>query len=138
MDYKQKLKSRLYVASIYIALGILMICGTFVVKTENDFISSFGFVMVIMGLVRIRNYRMITKSEETIRKQEIIETDERNVMIAHKAKSTAFSVYALLLSTVVICLSLFNMREEAKWIAYSVLLLVAIYWVCYLVYQKKS
>lgn len=138
MDYKQKLKSRLYLAIIYISLGILMICGTFEAKTENDFISSFGFVMVIMGLVRIRNYRMITKDEETIRKQEIIETDERNVMIAHRARSAAFSVYALLLSTVVIVLSLFNMREEAKWIAYSVSLLVVIYWICYLVYQKKS
>ncbi len=137
MDYKKKLKSRLNIAIIYIALGIMMIVGSSATKTDNDFISSFGFVIIIMGFVRIRNYRMITKNDDTIRKQEIIETDERNITIQSKAKSATFSIYTLLLATAVIVLSLFNMREAAKWISYSVLLLVVIYWICYLVYQKK-
>lgn len=137
MNYKKKLKSRLNTAIIYIALGIMMIVGSFATKTDNDFISSFGFAIIIMGLVRIRNYRMITKDEDTIRKQEIIETDERNIAIQSKAKSATFSIYTLLLATAVIILSLFNMHEAAKWISYSVLLLIAIYWICYLVYQKK-
>ncbi len=138
MDYKQKLKSRLYVAIIYIALGIMMIVGTFATTPDNDFISSFGFALVAMGIVRVRNYYMITRNEETIRKQQIAETDERNLLILHKAKSAAFSIYTLLSGTAVIILSLFNMHEAAKWIAYSVLLLVVIYWICYWVYQKKS
>lgn len=138
MDYKKKLKQRLYIAVIYIALGVMMIAGTFMVKTDNDFISSFGFAIIVMGIVRIRNYFMITKNEDTIRKQEIIETDERNIAIQNKAKSATFSIYTLLLATAVIILSLFNMHEIAKWLAYAVLLLVAIYWICYLVYQKKS
>ena len=138
MDYKEKLKQRLYIAIIYIALGVMMIAGTFAIKTDNDFISAFGFAIIIMGIVRIRNYRMITKDEDTIRKQEIIETDERNISIIHKAKSTAFSIYILLLGTAVIVLSLFNMYEVARWIAYSVCLIVVIYWICYFIYQKKS
>ena len=138
MDYKKKLKSRFNIAIIYMVLGAIMIASTFITKTENDFISSFGFAIVIMGIVRIRNYRMITKDEGTIRKQQIIETDERTVSIIHKAKSTAFSIYTLVLSAAVIILSLFNMHEIAKWIAFSVLLLMAIYWICYCVYQKKS
>ena len=138
MDYKKKLKQRLYIAVIYIALGVMMIAGTAVIKTDNDFMSSFGFAIIVMGLVRIRNYFMITKNEDTIRKQEIIETDERNIAIQNKAKSATFSIYTLLLATAVIILSLFNMHETAKWLAYAVLLLVAIYWVCYMVYQKKS
>lgn len=138
MDYKEKLKQRLYIAIIYIALGVMMIAGTFAIKTDNDFISAFGFAIIIMGIVRIRNYRMIIKNEDTIRKQEIIETDERNISIIHKAKSTAFSIYILLLGTSVIVLSLFNMHEVARWIAYSVCLIVVIYWICYFIYQKKS
>ena len=138
MNYKRKLKSRLYVAIIYIALGIMMIVGAFATKMDNYFISSFGFAMVVMGMVRIRNYRMITKNEDTIRKQQIVETDERNISIIHKAKSAAFSIYILLLATTVIILSLFNIHEAAKRIAYSVCLLVAIYWICYWIYQKKS
>lgn len=138
MDYKKKLRSRLNIAITYIVLGVMFIVGTSITKTENDFISTFGFMMILMGLVRIRNYRMITKDEDTIRKQEIIETDERNISIIHKAKSTAFSIYILLLGTAVIVLSLFNMHEVARWIACSVCLIVVIYWICYFIYQKKS
>lgn len=138
MDYKKKLKSRLYIAITYIALGIMMIAGTFVTKTDNDFISAFGFAMVVMGIVRIRNYFIITKNEETIRKQGIAETDERNLSIQSKAKSATFSIYTMLSGAAVIVLSFLELHEEAKWISYSVLLLVAIYWICYLVYQKKS
>ena len=138
MDYKKKLKSRLNIAIIYISLGIMMIVGTFITKIDNDFISSFGFVMVVMGLVRIRNYRLITKDEDTIRKQQIIETDERTVSIIHKAKSAAFSIYILILGIAVIALSFFSLHEAAKWIAYSVCLLIVIYWICYWIYQKKS
>ena len=138
MDYKKKLKSRLYIAITYIALGIMMIAGTFATKTDNDFISAFGFAMAIMGIVRIRNYFIITKNEETIRKQEIAETDERNLSIQSKAKSATFSIYTMLLGATVIVLSFLGLHEAAKWISYSVLLLLAIYWICYLVYQKKS
>ena len=138
MDYKEKLKQRLYIAIIYIALGVMMITGIFAIKTDNDFISSFGFAMIIMGIVRVRNYFLITKNEETIRKQEILETDERNIAIQNKAKSVTFSIYTLLLATAVIILSLFNMHEIAKWIAYAVLLLVVIYWISYWIIRKKS
>ena len=55
MDYKKKLKSRLNIAIIYIALGIIMIVGVFPTKTDNDFISPFGFALIIMGIVRIGN-----------------------------------------------------------------------------------
>ncbi len=138
MDYKKKLKSRLNIAITYIVLGVMFIVGTFITKTENDFISTFGFMMIIMGLVRIRNYRMITKDEDTIRKQQIIETDERNISIINKAKSAAFAVYILILGVAVIVLSFMGMHESAKWVAYSVCLLVVIYWICYFIYQKKS
>ena len=138
MDYKKKLRSRLNIAITYIVLGVIFIVGTFITKTENDFISTFGFMMILMGLVRIRNYRIITKDEDTIRKQQIIETDERNISIVHKAKSAAFAVYTFILGAAVIVLSFIDMHEVAKWVAYSVCLLVVIYWICYFIYQKKS
>ena len=73
-----------------------MIVGVFATKPDNDFISSFGIALVIMEIVQVINYFMITKSEETIRKQQIAETDERNLSILHKAKSATFSIYILL------------------------------------------
>lgn len=137
MEFKNKLKSRLYIGIIYIVLGLIMIAGTFITKLNNDFISSFGFALVIMGIVRIRNYNIISKNDETIRKQEISETDERNISIIHRARSTTFSIYILISCITVIILSFINMHEIAQWISISVLILIVIYWICYFVYQKK-
>lgn len=135
MEFKKKLKKRLYIAIVYTVLGLLMITSTFIIQTD-DFISSFGFALFLMGIARIRNYFIITRNEETIKKREIAETDERNILIMHKAKSAAFSVYVLLSSLAVIVLSFLNMHELSKWIEIGVCVFVVIYWICYMIYQK--
>ena len=137
MSFKKKLQTRLYVAIICIALGVVMIVIPFLMPLPDDFLSSFGVAMVVVGLARVRKYRMITKTEETVRKQEITETDERNLEIINRARSAAFSIYLLLLAVGVIVLSLFGLYEVSKWISFAVFLLVLIYWICYLVYRKK-
>ncbi len=138
MDFRKKLKTRLWVALIYVALGIIMTVGGTVTKTDNSFISSFGLILAVMGVVRMRNYLIITKNEERIKKQEIMETDERNVSIVNKARSITFTAYVLLLGVAVIVLSLLNMREIAVWISYSIFLLIIIYWISYFIIRKKS
>ena len=138
MDYKKKLKQRLYIGVIYIVLGVMMIVGVFASKSDNDLISVFGFAVAMVGMARIVQYLKITKNEDSIKKQEINETDERNLSIIQKAKSTTFSIYLLITCTAVIITSLFDMPYVAKWIGYSQIALVIIYWSCYLVYQKKS
>ena len=115
-----------------------MTVGGTVTKTDNSFISSFGLILAVMGVVRMRNYLIITKNEERIKKQEIMETDERNVSIVNKARSITFTAYVLLLGVAVIVLSLLNMREIAVWISYSIFLLIIIYWISYFIIRKKS
>ena len=87
MDFKKKLKVRLFTAISYIILGLALIITFNLIKTNNNFLSSFGFALVIIGVVHIRNYLMITKNEETIKKRQIAETDERNIAISSKAKA---------------------------------------------------
>lgn len=138
MNFKKKLKIRLWVAISYIVLGIAMATVAIVSKTENQFISSFGLALTVMGIARIRNYFLITKNEDTLRKREIAETDERNVSITNKARSAAFTVYILLAGVFVIVMGLLDKIEISVWVSYSVALLVFIYWICYIIYQKKS
>lgn len=137
MNYKHKLKLRLYIAVIYAMLGIVMIAGAFTVKTDNGFISAFGLAITVIGIARIRNYFIITASDAAVEKQQIAETDERNLLIMNKARSAAFYIYVLLSAAAVIILSFLNMCDTAKWIAYSVSLLILIYWAAYWVYRKK-
>ena len=136
MEFKNKLKTRLYIAIIYIILGLVLF-GAFAFNNINEYISTFGFILVLMGIVRIRNYYIITKNIETIRKQEIVETDERNISIINKAKSTSFSIYLMLSCITVIILSILNIHNIAQYISYSVFILILIYWICYFTYQKK-
>ena len=136
MDFKKTLKSRLYIAIIYIVLGII-IFAAYINRQDDNYISTFGFILTLLGIVRIRNYFLITKDDATIKKQQIIETDERNLTIISKAKSTAFSIYIILSCLSVIILSFLNLHDIAQLISYSVSLLVVLYWICYLIYQKK-
>ena len=138
MDYKKKLKQRLYYGVICIVLGVIMIVGVTVTKSENEYISGFGFALAMVGVARIIQYLKITKNEDSIKKQKINETDERNLSIIQKAKSATFSIYLLISCTVVIITALIDMPDVAKWIGCSQFVLVIIYWICYFIYQKKS
>ncbi len=138
MNFKNKLKTRLYYGIICIVLGAIMIIGVTATKSENEYISAFGFALAMVGVARIIQYLKITKNEDSIKKQEINETDERNISIIQKAKSATFSIYLLISCSVVIVTALIDMPDVAKWIGYSQFVLVIIYWICYWIYQKKS
>ncbi len=138
MDFKKKLKIRLFTAITYIVLGAAMIITSLVIKTENEFISSFGFALILIGIVRIRNHMLITKNDETVKKQEIAETDERNIYIANKAKTFTFSLYIIISCLAVIVLQFFDAPLLSQYISLSVCLLLIIYWVSYFIIRKKS
>lgn len=138
MDFRKKLKIRLFIAIGYIVLGIAMITTFNIIKAENDFLSSFGFALTVVGIVNIRNYIKITKNEETIMKRQIAETDERNISIANRAKSISFITYVLLASIAVIILELLNKIQLAMILSGTVGVLVLIYWVSYWIINKKS
>ncbi|MBP3634721.1 MAG: hypothetical protein J6J43_09140 [Oscillospiraceae bacterium] len=137
MEYKEKLKKRLYIAIAYLVLGAAMIAGAAVTKNVGDFMSSLGLMLIVVAAVRIRNYFIITKNEQTMRKYEIAETDERNLAIISRARSAAFSAFVLLSGAAVLVLSLLEQHEAARWISYSLLLLVVLYWVAYWVIRKR-
>ena len=137
MDYKKRLKQRLYVAYAEVATGILLIAGAFILKTDNYFFSSFGLCLAIVGIARVRKHHLITRNEETIRKQMILETDERNLAIADKARSFCFILYFFVSGIAVIVLSVLNMHQEAAWISYPMMLMLVIYFIAYWVMQKR-
>ncbi len=137
MPFKKKLKTRLFVAVGYLIIGIIMIVVFNLLETDNNFLSSFGFALVTIGIVRVRNYLLITKSEETIRKQQIAETDERNIFIANRAKSISFTIYVLLACVSVIVLEILSKTELAMILSGTVCIMLLIYWVSYWIIRKK-
>ncbi|MDY3972403.1 MAG: DUF2178 domain-containing protein [Clostridia bacterium] len=137
MEFRKKLKVRLYTAIAYIIIGAVFIGISFTRLGANEMISSFGAVFAVMGIARIVQYLRITKDEESIHQREIAETDERNVMIWTKARSLAFSIYILAAALAVVVLYLMNMNFAGKIVAYNLFGFVAVYWICYFIISRK-
>lgn len=135
MDFKKRMKIRLWTNIIYILLGIAMIAVGFITKTENEFVSSFGLTLTVVGLALIK--KNIITSEEKLKRREIAENDERNIAIVNKARSWAFSFYVILGCFAVIVLSLLSLHDIAGWISVGVFSLIAIYWICYFIVRRK-
>ena len=137
MEYRRKLKKRLCYAIAYLLLGIALNLTAFLTKSDNYFLSGFGSCLIVLGLVRILRHKRLLSSDQAVKKQEIAETDERNLMLAEKARSWAFTAYIILVGIAVIVLSLASLHEIAQPLSYSICLLAALYWIFFYVLRKK-
>lgn len=137
MDFKKKLKIRLYMAICYIIIGVMLIAVNFAVDKNHEIVSSFGSAFIVIGIVRIVQYIRINKDEESIRRQKIAETDERNIMIWTQARSLTFAIYTMLAAVSIFVLYLLGMELQAQMIAYTLCAFVLIYLICYLILKRK-
>ena len=137
MEFKKKLKQRLYIAVSYIVIGLVLIAADALNHLENQFFFSFGMALTVMGILRLIRHRKVTKDESTIRRQEVAETDERTLMMAEKARSWAFSYSVMIAGIAVIVLSLLGKHDTAQPFAWFVCAEVVLYWICWLLARKK-
>lgn len=138
MEFKSKLKIRLYVAVFYILSGIATIICGFLLKSYGSQLSMFGLAIAVIGIARTKEYFRITKNEQTLQRRKIAETDERNVEIMHRSKSAAFSVYIVIACITSVVLRFFDLAIASDILFYSVCLLAVTYWIFNFIYQKKS
>ena len=137
MKFKKKLKQRLYIAISYIVIGLLLIAADALNHFENQFFFSFGITLIVMGILRLIRHRKITKDDASIHRQKVAETDERTLMMAEKARSWAFSYSIMIAGIAVIVLSLLGNHDAAQPFAWYVCGQVCLYWICWLILQKK-
>lgn len=137
MDFKKKLRTRLYFGLAFIVIGIALIIISLVTGNANEFLSPYGTALLVIGLVRIRNYFAVTRNDETILKQQIAETDERNLAISNKARSWSFTIYVIVASIAIIVLQILGYSRITSIVGITVCTLILIYWVCYFIIRKK-
>jgi len=137
MEFKKKMNQRLMIAVGYILLGLALVCADLLKGFENYFFFSFGITLAIMGILRLIKYRKITRNDQTLRKQELAESDERTRMIAERARSWAFSYALMGAGIVVIVLNVMGKHDEALPFAWYVCGMVVLYWLCFIIIQKK-
>ena len=126
MDFKKKLRTRFCFGVSYIIIGLAMILVSLFVEGTSEYLSPFGTALLVIGIARVRNHFIITKSDETIKKQQIAETDERNIAISNKAKSFSFNLYIIFACITVIILQILKVTELATIIGMTVCVLLLI------------
>lgn len=137
MEYTKILRRRLYWAVSYLALGIILNTAAFVTASENEFITFFGSALLVMGIVRIVRHVRLVRSSSAMKKQEIAETDERNVMLAEKARSWAYCLTVSIAGLAVIVLSLLGWHEQVLSLAWLVCGMTLLYWICWMIIRRK-
>lgn len=136
MDYRRKLKKRLYYALGYIVIGIALILLNFFGKND-EVISCFGTAFVVCGVVRVVQYIRLIGNKDKMKQREIAEKDERNIMLWTQARSLTFGIYTALAGTAVMVLYCVDQDFIGQIIAYTVCALIFIYWICYLILRRK-
>ena len=114
MEFQKTLKRRLVRNLFCLILGIILIVTAVMTQNSNDFFFGFGFALAAIGIFQgILNIRMM-RSSKACKEREIAEKDERNIMLANKARSWAFSLYITLAGAAVIVLSLMTKHEVPR------------------------
>ena len=137
MEFRKKMNQRLIIAIAYILLGVALICIDLANASENYFYISFGLALLLMGVLRLFRYRKIIETDQTMRKQELAEKDERTLMMAERARSWSFSLSLTAAGIWVITLNLLGRQEEALPFAWYVCGMVVLYWICFSIIRKK-
>ena len=137
MEFQKKMKQRHRVAVSYIVLGFVLVSAAVLTEVENYFFLSFGIALLVMGALRLYRNRKITATEQTMRKQELAENDERTRMIAERARSWSFSLSVTGSGILVIGLNLMGLSDTALPFAWYVCGMITLYWICWLILKKK-
>ena len=137
MEYTKSLRKRLYWAVSYLVLGIGLNIIAFVTASENEFLSVFGSALLVMGIARILRHVRLVRSDAAVKKQEIAETDERNILLAEKARSWAYGLTVSLAGIAVIVLSLLRYQELVLPLAWLVCGMTLLYWICWFIARRK-
>ncbi len=139
MDYNKKIKQRIIISAVYAILGIAITISAniFGDKVNGGYLYSLGCAFTISGAALLVKFIRIKRSPELMRKFEVSARDERNIMIADKARVYAFGAYSIGAATAIIICSIFYMQREALIVALNLCALVLLYVLFSIILHKK-
>lgn len=131
-----KKNHRIILTASYLALGIaLTVCG--MLEVIDSYWCGMGGGLIGVGIVQLVRIIRYQKDEEYREAVDVQNKDERNKFLAGKAWAWAGYLYVMLNGVAVVVLRIAGYEELSTWAAYSVCLVVVLYWLSYLFLQKK-
>ena len=133
---KTNKNSRLVTGIVYIILGLfLTMLGSHGVV--DDFWSSFGVAIAIVGIANIIRHNKYMNNAEYREKVDLSNSDERIKFISMKAWSWAGYMFVLIAALGVLGFQIAGLRTWSLACSGSVCLVMVLYWISYMVLNKK-
>jgi len=131
-----KHNKRIYFSITWIIIGVILLALSFAGKVD-EFWSSFGFAIAIVGTLQIFRYHRFSKNEAYRERMEIAESDERNHFIRNKAWAWAGYLFVLTASAACIILRIIGQDLLSITASYAVCLMLIFYWISYFILKRK-
>lgn len=131
-----KYEKKIYLDIFYVVLGaILLACGIF--DIVDSFWSGMGGALIGVGAIRIYQYIKFRKNPEYREKMEIEANDERNKFLSGRAWAWAGYLFVMLNAVGTIAFKILENELLSQYCAYSVCIIIVLYWISFLFLRKK-
>lgn len=131
-------KKKLLVSMLWVIVGISLIILELIGVIDNPIYSGMGGGWLAVGAMQIYRNLRYHSNDEYKEKIDIEYSDERNRYIRMKAWSWAG--YLFIIGAAIICIALFVIGQTiyGQIISYCMCAVLALYWIAYIVLQKKN
>ena len=133
----KRMNIRLALSILWLLLGLTLIALTVADVLNDSVFSGMGGALTAIGALRCVQQHRFRKDPEYRRKIETEERDERNQFLSMKSWKIAGTATVIIMGTGSLIAAFTGHRTEQLMLAYSVCLLVAAYWISYLVLARK-
>ncbi len=125
------------VYGVLFVLGLVLLAAALRFNLDSIY-SGMGGALIGVSAVRIAMCVYAAKNPDYMKRQQIENTDERNIYLAHRARSIAYSFGILICSAACIAALVLNMRAYGILLGYVVCLFLLLYMVTYFVLKRKN
>ena len=132
-----KIKSTTIKFTLFAIIGVALFVASEVFNSIDSFWSGMGASFVVISIMRLVQLNRYQKDDSYAEKIDIQNSDERYRFLAEKARGMAFYYFILLAAILAIVLRIVNYDQASSIFAWTVGLLVLIYWLSYLWLKGK-
>lgn len=131
-------KRKLFVSIMWVIIGAAFLILNSVGVIDNPVCSGMGGGWIAIGCMQIYRNLKYHSNQEYKEKIDIEYTDERNRYLRMKAWSWAG--YLFIIASAIVCIVMFVMKQTVygQLLSYCICSVLGLYWVSYIVLQKKN
>lgn len=127
---------RIILSIFWIVLGVVLV-ACFYAGILEDFWNSMGFAFIAIGILQVMKHIKYRTNKEYRENFDIACQDERNKFIANKAWAWAGYLFVMISAVACIVLKVIGYEELVPVASGSVCLIVFLYWLSYMILNRK-